>query len=282
MLRMTHVLGGSKHMTKPTHTGFTSAELGAIQRFLTSCTVPLIYQTDDGAIVEGTGFFYRHGSAKLLITAAHVFVGHDVNRFGIPERPGGNAFVWHLGAAMLHHPVKHEQHDVAVVQLHDGDLARAAEAGWFFFGDSNVATEPLGATDYVIAGYPTKTVAERDGQLVPTALTQIYTRTYDGPVDDSRSEFDLLLSYGRQASGLFGGLKSTPELGGISGAAVLAVSRAPSEVWTPDRVLKLAGVEVSCFHSKYIRAKTWALVAHIFRSLQEQGHISLTTTSCAR
>lgn len=259
-------------MDKPTHTGFSSAEMGAIQRFLISCTVPLVYQTDDSTIVEGTGFFYRHGASRFLVTAAHVLVGHDPNRFGIPERPGENVYVWHLGDAMIHHPVKHEEHDVAVVQLQDGDFTRVAEAGWFFFGESNVAEEPLVATDYVIAGYPTKSVEERNGQLAPTELTQIYTGPYDGSIEGSHSKFDLLLRYGKQANGMYGARKNTPELGGISGAAVFSVSRSPSAVWAPERVLKLAGVEVSCKHSKYIRAKRWSLVAHIFGLLREQGH----------
>jgi len=237
--------------------------MGSIEHFLMECTVPLIYQTDEQVGVRGTGVFFEHHGRSFLVTAGHVVDAIDPNNLGVPERAGKDVCVLHFGDGQVHHPRNTNEYDVAVVELKNKEFVSLANAGWRFRSASNVSLEDEAGGNYIVAGYPARTVESIDGVLTPYALMQIYTGAYDGEVDGVRGEFDLFLRYGRDATNTFGTRKATPELEGVSGAAVYRVLSSRDVLWAPEGILKIVGIQVSYFHSKYVRVKRWALVSHL-------------------
>ena len=66
-------------------TGFTESEHRAIERFLTARTVPLCYQLEGRAFVQGTGTLYKSENDLFLVTAAHVLEDIDATLLGVPD-----------------------------------------------------------------------------------------------------------------------------------------------------------------------------------------------------
>lgn len=255
--------------TARTSTEFSLEEMASIERFLIASTVPLVYQKDEVLGVLGTGTFFEQDGRHFLITAGHVFKDIDPLNLGVPERAGKNACVWNFGNAQIHHPRDTDEYDVAVVELQDRDFIALAQAGWLFLNRSNVISFATQSEQYLIAGYPNDTVQNISGVLTPSSLMQLYTGPYAGKENGDRGEFDLLLRYSRGAGNTHGVGKPTPDLGGVSGAAVYAVLPCVENVWAPENILKVVGIQVSFMHSKYVRAKSWALVSHIISLIPE-------------
>jgi hypothetical protein len=249
-------------------TGLPLPELGTIEKFLIGCTVPLVYQSEERTGVLGTGAFFSLEGRPFLVTAGHLFRSADPNKIGVPERAGKDVAMWYLGHATIHHPKDTDEHDVAVIELLDQEFIQRARSGWNFLTEANVAVAEQVFENYIIAGYPDSTVIYEDGTLRPTALMQLYTAPYDGEVSGDRGEFDLFFRYGREAGNTHGQRKETPALGGASGALVYGIAEPSTGIWAPEGVLKVVGIQVSFVHSKYVRAKKWALLQHVLAIVQ--------------
>lgn len=189
---------------------------------------------------------------------------------GVPERAGKDVSVWNFGHATIYHPRNTDDHDVAVIELRDTEFVERARSGWTFLDSGNVAPEDFQPENYLIAGYPDSMVRYNEGALAPSALMQLYTGLYSGDVVSDRGEFDLFLRYGEQAGNTYGFAKETPHLGGASGALVFGLAGRPSGIWSPQAVLKIAGVQVAFVHAKYVRAKKWTLLQHVLQLVLSQ------------
>ncbi len=244
-------------------TGLSLPELGTLEQFLVGCTVPLVYQSAERTGVLGTGAFFWFDGRPCLVTAGHLFQDADPNKIGVPERAGKDVAMWYLGHATIHHPRNTDEHDVAVIELLDEEFIERARSGWTFLNESNLAATDAQFENYLIAGYPDTTVTYENATLRPSALFQLYTAPYVGEVDGGRGEFDLFFRYSREAGNTYGLPKETPHLGGASGALVYGLADRPPGIWSPESVLKIVGIEVAFVHSKYVRAKKWALLQHV-------------------
>ena len=83
---------------------------------------------------------------------------------------------------------------------------------------------------------------------------------------------DLFLEYGRVAEDLDGRDISTPALDGVSGATAWTIQPPSSDrtVWSPEGLVKIAGIQASFLHSQFIRIKSWSAVAILFGNIDEQ------------
>lgn len=245
---------------------FTVEEMGAIERFLISCTVPLIYQNAKGTGVLGTGTLFQVGGRNYLITAGHLFDGIDPENIGIPERYENGAHIVTLGHCTIFHPKDTDNYDVAVIELLEADVCRLVKSGWHRLTMANVAAYDPTTTDYILAGYPDETVVYDNGALKADSLLQLYTGPYKEEVVGGVGEFDFCLRYGRQLTNAFGVMKDSPDLGGASGASVYAFTPATSSIWSPEGVLRIVGIQVAMPDKRrYIRAKKWSLVEHVLK-----------------
>jgi hypothetical protein len=250
-------------------TGFTESEHRAIERFLTARTVPLCYQANDRAFVQGTGTFYRTGDDLYLVTAAHVLKDVDVASLGVPDRPVGSVSVWHLGDVTVHHPKNSDDFDVAVIELNNANFKTHVVPEWQCVTESEATLPVNDEGEFLIAGYPTETVKDINGTLTPAPMLQLFTKKYANPRAPV-PEYDLLLKYNRTAKGIFGAERDTPTLNGVSGAIVYARSELPSAVWSPEGTFRPAGIQVSMKHDEYIRVKRWSLISRLVQIIREQ------------
>lgn len=244
-------------------TGLSLPELASIEHFLVGCTVPLVYQSDERTGILGTGGFVSFKGRVFFVTAGHLFKNADPNRMGIPERAGKDVHVWYFGHATVHHPKDTDEHDVAIIELLDPDFVQRVRRGWTILGEADLVTPESSTHNYLIAGYPDATVKYENAVLTPSALMQLYTGPYEGEVVGTRGDFDLFFRYGEAAGNTYGFQKSTPHLGGASGALVFALGPRPTGVWSPTAVLKVVGIQVAFIHNKYVRAKKWSLIEHV-------------------
>ena len=80
----------------------------------------------------------------------------------------------------------------------------------------------------------------------------------DLPVD---KDLDLFFEFNTETETLDGVTKSTPKLQGTSGASIWEyVSVGKEEIWTPERSLRVVGVQSMYRHKKYFRAASWTMV----------------------
>ena len=108
---------------------YSREELASIERFLTACTVPLIYKLEEGAGVHGTGTFFNIDGQPLLITAGHLLKDVDVERIGVPDRGGALSEISYLGHAQVHDTRDTDTFDVGVIELKDEDFLDLVRAG---------------------------------------------------------------------------------------------------------------------------------------------------------
>ena len=260
---------------RTTETGFAESELRAMERFLTARTIPLTYVTAESAVVHGTGVFYRSRGELFLVTAAHVLRGINPALLGVPDRPAGNVEIWNLGDMAVHHPKEFEKFDVAVIELLNRNFIERVAMQWQFVDESEVQDDPHPNGQFVIAGYPTETVEDRGGTLMPAPMLQLFTKPFEGSTDSLVPEHDMLVRYARTATGVFGAPRATPNLKGISGAAVYSISSPKAMVWSPEQVLRLAGVQVSFKAGSFARVTKWSLVTHLITLIRQRrgvGH----------
>lgn len=251
-------------------TGFTESEHRAIERFLTARTVPLCYQSNDRAFVQGTGTFYRNDDDLFLITAAHVLQGIDASLLGVPDRPVGNVSVWNLNDVIIHHPKNIEDFDVAVIELQNPNFKARVASEWQCITESEVASPIDESKEFLIAGYPAETVEDRNGTLTPAPMLQLFTKKFEGNIEEPVREYDLLLRYDHVAKGIFGKERKTPALQGVSGAVVYVATPSTSAVWSPETAFRPVGMQVAMKHDEYIRVKRWSLISRLVQVIREQ------------
>jgi len=246
-------------MTSRTSTaGFNDSEHRAIERFLTSRTVPLTYQKDGKAFVQGTGCFYRTNDDLFLVTAAHVLQGIDPALLGVPDRPVGNVGVWHLSDIAIYHPRDTENFDIVVIELLNPDFKTQVASSWQYIDESEIFDDPEIGAEFLIGGYPSASVEDRDGTLTPAPMLQLFTKSYEPPPSETLPEYDLLLRYKHSGRGIYGAERATPSLHGVSGATVYAKTQSNSAVWSPEAIFRPVGIQVSMKHDEFVRVKKWA------------------------
>jgi hypothetical protein len=243
-----------------TATGFNERDFRAIKAFLVRSTVPLIYESGDTAGVQGSGCLFDFGGCLYFVTAGHVLERVDPDKLGVPLRTHGNE-VFTLGPGVVGWS-RTEAFDVAAYRIDDLPTAAALRDSYAVLGSANVAPREAESHRYIVVGYPSETVVKDGKELTPSDLTQIYTVRYDGEVIGLRGAHDVFLELDRQSKNLWGNAASVPKLPGISGGPVWQVRPSTTGIWTPESVLSLVGIQVSCdpLGERYMRVLRWEMV----------------------
>lgn len=239
----------------------------AIDRFIASCTTPLILETTEHTEILGTGTFFRSSGRSFLITASHLFEkGVDVNKIAVPLSPV-KADLWTLGNAELFYP-NDSFYDIAVLELKNKSLVEQLQQRWTFLSPANIAMPAKNHRWFIVGGFPCA-LSRTTPSEVRGMFADFYTTPLPGvpeqamqPVDLS---VDLFLHYGRDGEKLDGTDLATPKLHGVSGASVWALSDTKSaQVWSPEHQLRIVAIQVAFVHSTYIRTKKWTALVALF------------------
>jgi hypothetical protein len=219
------------------------ARAAAIRVALLRRAVPLVVRRDGRFEPLATATLVREGARLALLTAAHVLDGAAAGDLAVPL-PREERLLPLAGARMrvLVHPLG----DVAVLLIAEPALERRLTASWEavpFALPEEVANAR--AEVFVIAGYPAAQTRRIEGVLYARPIV-IFTTLLD----------EQRYAYGRVAQRIDGIDIHTPELDGISGAAVWSVHEDTHD--HVSCVLLPAAVQVAFRHSGYLRAEAIA------------------------
>lgn len=243
---------------RPGVTAADAAEAAHVPGFVRQCALPIVVFSGQHAAVRGTATLLRVGDGVLLLTAAHLF--DDGVRLGDLALPLNDTGAWvTLASAQL---VRDPDADIALViprRAEQQALARrwqavpvAAVAG--------AGEDPEDATPHYVAGYPAALTRRAADWLVAKRLLVMTGRCQgEAPLPDAAApvaRHDLMLEYRRVAARTDGTTIHTPELEGVSGAAVWGACWKAGE-----RQLMIVGVQSAFRHSRYMRVHRTAHTA---------------------
>jgi len=246
----------------------------ALGAFMASVTVPILYDCETKGVHQvGTGTLFTLDGRLFLVTAAHLFDGLDperLGRFAIPCRRTTQP--WSLGSYNLLKP-KQSEFDVAVLELREDATIERAKASWRALVLANTATALLSGL-FILCGFP-KVRERRSGNTISGDRMTVFTARI--PVPEAAEQpvhaaLDLFFAYDEQS---IDAIKKAPipslPLQGCSGASIWQY-QAPSAgaLWTPERCLKIVGVQSAYLPHQYFRAKSWAAVLEIMRQTDER------------
>lgn len=235
--------------------------------FLRTCTVPLVAEVGGNANVVGTGTLFDFGDGPLLITAAHVLQGSDygIKDLAMPETPSGTAMDT-FGSFDLRKEVRR---DIAILHFNTSETARRAKANWRVLSgnDMNFSLEP---GLMAIAGCPRERVKVRSG-LLHAGWIAVFAEPFTGEEDPLAGEFglaqdfDLLSTYPTTVFRHDGTTTAAPSsIEALSGGSVWQLSGSVEGIWTPQKALRVVGLQVNAVPSKYMRARSWKVVSAVY------------------
>ena len=130
------------------------------------------------------------------------------------------------------------------------------------------------SADKYLAGYPSTRMAKSGYNLsgkpiafqcspcpsIPASATQ--------PVNP---DLDIFLDYPMSAIEKGGKVVSVEGINGMSGSAIWEIHEAlDQEVWTPERALRLVGIQSAAKKGSYVRGNKWAFLREAFKRALQQ------------
>ena len=248
------------HANAQTATGIPERDFRAIKAFLVRSTVPLIYESEENAGVQGSGCLFDIEGILFFVTAGHVLQGVDPNKLGVPIRTS-NSEIFTMGTGLVGWS-RNDEYDVAAYRIDDFETCQSLRRSYAVLNSSNLEHLVPEDEHYIVSGYPAETITRMGKTLTPRDLTQIHTCRYSGEVVGTRTPYDIFLKLDRIAHGLWGQSVAVPSIKGISGGPVWQVRDSISPIWSPESALRLVAIQVSCDSKgeRYMRALSWSVV----------------------
>jgi hypothetical protein len=218
----------------------SASRAAAIRAALLKRAVPLARLVDGRPEPCATASLIADGPAVALLTAAHVFEQASIGDLAIPL-PLDNRVVALRSARVR--IVAHPMLDLALLWICDRSLCERLHANWTavplrHWCDGADAV----AAVYAVAGYPSVNSRRADGCLYVKPAV-VFTHA----LEPGR------FAYGRTAQRIDGLEIYTPELDGVSGATVWAVTDATND--DIACVLKPSAVQVAFHHGRHLRGE---------------------------
>lgn len=248
--------------------GLTVGELQAVEAFLQAASIPLLRDTDTGALPRGTGALFEVNDRRFLVTAQHLFDGMDVEALAVPLGKYA-APMKTLGDLVMAHSKEETGPDIAVLELLNKDLAAEVAKHWRFLGPDNIGVSDPKAT-HVVLGYP-EAMSTRTEEAVHARPLAMYTTIVPTPPAEElktpAADWDLYFELNREGELLDGSTMKTPPLNGASGAPIFDIGPPPGGVWTPQKALRFVGVQSSALAGKWFRATSADVVRAFFEKI---------------
>jgi len=247
-------------------------EARSLEHFVLNVTIPILIETENSAALHATGTLFEIENRPLIVTAQHIF-DHlpDLTKLAFPHKPNAGDLST-LGTIEVLKPTASHV-DVAVIELKSPETIQILKAGWKFLSLENIAYPSKSVSDesFFVSGYLEELTKQKEGRITSnffTAYTQLIPITPDEAEPPVVEGLDLFFDYATKATLITGSSAKTPKLQGLSGASVWELGSV-SGIWAPERAARVVGVQSSCFHSKYIRAKSWLAVAKVLEQADE-------------
>lgn len=244
------------------------AVISSIDEYLRRCVIPIAIADQGMTGIQGAVSLFSLGDKRYLIGAAHVFQNVPIRCLGVPlgPLPRGEQLLTLDGCKVFFSNRAND--DIAVVSIDNAGIGSRLSNKWGILTENDLVGNLDEITWFVIAGFPAVTTETETGKLRANfymALSTRYKGKVEEPVDLNN---DLLLHYPKVAPSVIDKtLESTPKLQGVSGSPIWAyVPGTSTDLWSASRRLRVCGVQVSCLHSQYVRAKRWGLIPDVIES----------------
>lgn len=242
----------------------------ALDTFGFHAAVPLFRAIGEDADHLATGTFIAVREKCILLTARHILDTCEPERIAIATSPEGSGLQT-LGNLVIHKPIDQPgtEIDIVGIEILDRETIDTIKTGWRVV-DMAIGGEADASGELVLIGYPSATLNKKDMQIVgrPTGIvTVIMDNIPANATPPANPTLDLFLQLPRKAIATAGAIIDIPPIHGMSGCAMWQLREmADGEFWSPDRALRLVGVQSSARPGSYFRGKRWAYI----RNLLEQ------------
>lgn len=242
----------------------------ALDTFGFRAAVPLFRAVGEDADHLATGTFITVGKKCILLTARHILDHCAPEHIAIarsPERSGLQT----LGNLIIHKPIDQPgtEIDIVGIEILDRETIDIIKAGWRVV-DMMIGDEVDASGELVLIGYPSATLNKKGMQIVgrPTGIITAQMGSIpNNATPPVNPMLDLFLQLPLEAITNSGSTVDIPPIHGMSGCAIWQLRQtADGQFWSPDRTLRLVGVQSSARPGSYFRGKRWAYI----RNLLEQ------------
>jgi hypothetical protein len=235
--------------------GIAPGRAHAITEALCRRIVALLVIRDGRAEPLASACLYWSHGHLILLTCRHAFAGGvSLGDLVLPLGDTGRVIALHSLRARF---VEHPERDIAAIDLCPQRARGALQRHWFPV-PLLAATEAntVSSDRLVVAGYPYAQMRRMDGAVYARPLVFFARRI--------AASFALQASYARTALRIDGTWVHSPDLDGLSGATVWAVSDESADI---ECVLLPAGVQCAFKHDEYVRAETLIEAREMFERL---------------
>ena len=234
--------------------------LQACHHYIENKIFPIIYAvSENSGYVRGTGFTIEHNGTIYLLTARHVLeedCGIEYDRIVFPIY-GQNKGTMSLPAKPYMSKIDSNA-DLAVVPLlYEDEIID--KMYWKPFNiDSFFLKDKLYTNQAVfVNGFPREMQIDLNGNPNISIgslgfLTKIYTNDLN-EVDNYDDKIDIVFEY-RESIMVDGEETKIPSLKGMSGSPMFCIDHTIEGVWSPEKNLKIIGIEKAVKRNKYIKA----------------------------
>lgn len=240
----------------------------AIEDFGFRSSVPIFKATaGDDADHLATGTFINCQGRLFLLTARHILDDCNPADLAIARSPKGS-ILQTLGISNLFRPVDDPRVDVDIlcIEIKEPEVQTIVAQGWRAV-DISIGKDPELDKDVLLVGYPSATLT-KDGMRLsgrPTSYrTSVMATAPQSAKQPVSAELDLFMVLDREGESFSGERFLSPAIGGMSGCAIWQFTEVQNtELWTPDRALRLVGIQASALAGQFFRGKQWRYIAHV-------------------
>ncbi len=239
----------------------------ALDTFGFRAAVPLFRAIGEDADHLATGTFVAVGDKRILLTACHVLDQSAPEHIAIAKSPEGSGLRT-LGNLLIHRPIDlpGTEIDIVGIEVQDQETIDIIEAGWRVVHMA-IGDDADTSGEVVLVGYPSATLDKKGMQIIgrPTGIiTALMDNVPANATPPANPTLDLFLQLPRQAIAAAGATVDIPPIHGMSGCAIWQLREtADGELWSPDRALRLVGIQSSARAGSYFRGKRWAYIRHL-------------------
>lgn len=229
--------------------------------------VPLFHVLGEEADHLATGTFVAVGEKRILLTARHILDNCKPEQIAIPLSPEGSGLRT-LGNLLVHKPRDLPGTDIDIVgtEILDRQTIEIVEAGWRVV-DVAIGGEVDPSGELMLIGFPSATLNKKEMRITGRPTGIITALMHDipvGAIPPAEPTLDLFLQLPRDAIGPAGAIIDIPPIGGMSGCAIWQMRETgDGELWSPDRALRLVGIQSSARAGSYFRGERWAYIRNL-------------------
>ena len=243
----------------------------ALKEFGFKASAPLFRAMGEDADHLATGTFFEKCGKLILLTARHVVDEAKLENIAIAESPSGSG-IFTLGTIVVHMPkdIEDAEIDIIGIEILDQSVIEKIRTGWKVL-DISVGAPQSSETQKTLVGYPSERMV-KDGFVLRGKPVAFHCAPLGSIPGNARQpvnpDLDLFLEYPEKALELGDKTVSLGLIKGMSGCAIWEAHSLPgSEVWSPEKALRLVGIQSSAAKGSFVRGKKWEYIKEVIKAV---------------